>query len=144
MNHSDKVFKMLGVQPEEEFRLNSFNENYKFDGRLRLSWNKNGCWVASTIKLRNIIIGEYTIRKIPKITIEDQVAIDYARICGHEWLARDKECSIYAYRTKPHKELDYWTACSSNQRIHYPVSFLSWEDEEPYYIGGDNNANKTE
>ena len=84
-----------------------------------------------------------------EMTENDKIAIAYARACGFKWLAVDKNGDCAAYVTKPRKptetacgvpsweEIDCWVT-SENPFYQYlliKISFLSWEDEEPFYIG---------
>ena len=99
-------------------------------------WSEKGYHTLS-----DILLGNVEIVKIPKMTKEERIAIDYARICGYKWLAKDKQGGVYAYFDKPSKKSTVWeTTNSAMLVVGVPISFLSWEDDEPYYIGGEENA----
>lgn len=73
-------------------------------------------------------------------TQEEQLVVDYAKLCGFEWLCKDADGDIWAYKEKPVKNdyINAWLMAptgTSSIEINYPLSFLSWKDEEPYYIG---------
>lgn len=82
------------------------------------------------------------ICKKPIPTEMEQLAIDYALACGYHWLAKDKDGSVYTYKKKPYKDtsIEAWGDSANDYtnnifEIELPISFLSWEDDEPYYIG---------
>jgi hypothetical protein len=150
-DYTKKIFEMLGVEPEEEFRLkfdggDSFIQTkgkYKLDKSLRTLWfNDNiGEWRKDLDAMFLAILnGTAQIVKIPHPTAEEQLAIDYARACGFKWMAKDEGGTIHAFEHKPVKsaESKYWFSNELYSKfiaIGLPISFLSWEDEEPYYIG---------
>ena len=146
-DYTNKIFEMLGVEPEEEFTLR-FCEKvfgvYKLDKHLNLYFRL--CKSANTFSqscrgIKDILNGNFEIIKIPKPTAEEQLAIDYARACGYKWLAKNSNGEVYAFKRKPAKiySIGYWHVNdlldNVNIILHNPISFLSWEDEEPYYIG---------
>lgn len=148
MDYREQIFKMLDIEPDEEFKLNN-GLRYCLDKDLNL-WYRNPEWFegrfeAADYSIKDILNGAYKIIKLPKEikpTKEEQIAIDYARLCGYGYLAKDKDDRVYAYDKKPHKiiEKGEWKNGFNCLRIHFPISLLSWEDTEPYYIGGDENA----
>ena len=73
-------------------------------------------------------------------TKEEQIAIDYAKACGCNWLVKGFDDSVFAYEKKPIKTHCEWLSriWDYNQKvikIHIPISFIHWSDEEPYCIG---------
>lgn len=63
-----KVFEILGVEPDEEFKIKSNNDyifdgHYKFDENLIVRYNDNR---SSTIGLADLLNGNYKIIKLPK------------------------------------------------------------------------------
>lgn len=138
----NEIFKMLGVEPNEVFKIKEDVENYQYriTEDLNVETLEGNNWVGCSYIIRHILVGLVTIVKIPKITEEEQLAINYALACGHHWLAKDSDGTIYAYTEKPQKESisgvwDNNDNGNSMVKIGLPISFLSWEDEEPYYIG---------
>lgn len=136
-----KIFDILGVEPDEEFKVSDNNFKYSFDHKLGLEFYDGSEWhkVENANMYRNIINGYSHIIKIPKPTEEDKIVIAYAKLCGHLYLAKDVSGAVYAYKTKPTRraECPEWDSGGSYFHVYHDVSFLSWEDEEPYYIGGD-------
>ena len=89
---------------------------------------------------RQIFNGYSHIIKIPKPTEEDKIVIAYAKLCGCKYIAKDSDGSIYAYKDRPDKGETCWHQVNHDAQFAVVVlicdiSFLSWEDEEPYYIG---------
>lgn len=151
-DYTQQIFELLGVEPEEEFKLKSRNgrqlkAKFKIYEDLDILYNedKNCDWLIGEEKSRllEILTGEYEIIKIPHPTTEEQLAIDYARACGYKWLAKDKSKIIWAFIVKPKKSEDVfgnktigaYDDDSGAMQIEIPISFISWEDEEPFYIG---------
>lgn len=146
MNYSKQIFEMLGVELGEEFKLNN-GWSYCLDKDLNL-WYRNPDWTEGRFEtadysIKDILNGAYKIIKLQKKiapTKKEQVAIDYARLCGYKYLAKDKDGGIYAYLSEPYKNKpkEFWSAkTTGTMQIRIPISFLSWEDDEPYYIGGE-------
>lgn len=143
IDRSKEVFKLLGLSPDEVFKVNSFfNEGYKITQDLKVYMNVDkDRWIKSVYTIADFLNGNLAICKKPIPTKEEQIAIDYALACEYHWLAKDKDGSIYAYKETPIKSdgngvWDYDNGYSDCMlRIVLPISFLSWEDEVPYYIG---------
>lgn len=154
MNYSEEIFKMLGVKPYEEFKLDFENKSYQSylyritnDLRIEVKVNTMTSWKLSTfISIRLILSGERKIIKILKPTKEEQLVIDYARLCGYNWIAKDKDERCFTYKLKPLKIEIAWDSDFSDYtpalELGYNLSFLSWKDNEPYYIGDDKNVDK--
>lgn len=143
IDYSKEVFELLGIKPNEVFNIKGSYEgpDYRITEELMLLYyRKNEEWLPSAFSLTDILNGELAICKKPIPTEMEQLAVDYALACGCHWLAKDKDGIVYAYKDKPEKKLCEWSY--SNIHIHddfleigLPISFISWEDDEPYYIG---------
>lgn len=144
MDYTKQIFKMLGVEPEERFKLKingiTPKEYYYIDDYL------NVCCIVTEnhhetcgFTLNLILAGTVQIIKIPHPTAEEQLAIDYARACGFNWIAKDEDKKVYAYKGKPIKKHAHsWRNANDPNDyliIALPLSFIHWEDEEPFYIG---------
>lgn len=144
MDYTKQIFEMLGVEPEERFKLKingiTPKEYYYIDDYL------NVCCIVTEnhhetcgFTLNLILAGNVQIIKIPHPTAEEQLAIDYARVCGCKWLAKDEDGKVYAYKGKPIKKYSHsWRNANDPNDyliIALPISFIHWEDEEPFYIG---------
>ncbi len=144
MDYTKQIFEILGVEPEERFKLKingiTPKEYYYIDDYL------NVCCIVTKnhhetcgFTLNRILAGDVQIIKIPHPTAEEQIAIDYARACGTKWMAKNENGDNFAYIGKPEKyyakswrnpkDLNDW------MKIYLPISFLHWEDKEPFYIG---------
>lgn len=143
IDYSKEIFKLLGISPNEIFKVKSPNEvDYKINEGLGILFlNEKGNWEGSQLSLVDFLKGNVTIYKKPIPAKMEQLAIDYALACGYHWFAKDKNESVYAYKEKPIKSdgNGAWDYDNGNSdcmlEIGLPISFLSWEDDEPYYIG---------
>lgn len=143
IDRSKDVFKLLGLSPDEVFKVDSpCNGDYKITQDLKVYMNVDrDLWIKSVYTIADFLNGTLDICKKPVLTEKEQFAINYARACGCHWLAKDKDGSIYAYKGTPIKSdgngvWDYDDGYSDCMlQIVLPISFLSWEDDEPYYIG---------
>lgn len=142
IDHTGDVFKLLGLSPDEVFRIDGyFNTDYKITQDLKVYWDAGReCWVKSEYTIADFLNGTLKICKKPVPTEMEQLAINYALACGYHWLAKDSDGEIYAYAERPQKTFVGWAykgnyANGKILKIELPISFLSWKDEEPYYIG---------
>lgn len=143
-NFVKDVLNVLSIQPYKKFFIvnrdnHADKEIYYFDSELELRTARKHT-ICDKYSLIDIIRGRYKIVKVPihDITEKEQLAIDYAKACGHKWLVKNRCGSIVAYRSEPQKNkiAGYWENGGwIGMEIKIPISFLSWYDEEPYYIG---------
>ena len=140
----DKVFDILGVEPFEEFLITNdeyAGVKYYIDYDLKIYAMPSDSDFGmeeerSDIIILDILKNKLKIQRIYKPTKKEQLAIDYARALGCKWIAKDKDDLIYAFTEKPHKMTTIWTIENGeNYEIQIPISFIHWDDEEPYYIG---------
>ena len=140
----NKVFEILGVKPNEYFKMidAEFNEesngSYCIDDNLKLHCSALRDEYVECNSSNAIIIDILRGKKviIPTPTEKEQLAIDYAKALGCKWIAKDKDGLIYAFIEKPHKMTPIWTIENGEfYVINIPISFIHWDDEEPYYIG---------
>lgn len=139
-DYTKQIFEMLGVEPEEEFSFGKNKSVYKLDRKLNIMYFAGEKFVyVSDYTILDILRGDLKIIKIPRPTAEEQLAIDYARACGFKWLAKDKNKRLTAFKEKPKKGIKEWLNTTDDFNdwieLYLPISFISWEDEEPYYIG---------
>lgn len=136
-DYTKQIFEMLGVEPEEEFSFGKNKSVYKLDRKLNIMYFAGEKFVyVSDYTILDILRGDLKIIKIPRPTAEEQLAIDYARACGMKWITTDKYGTA-AFEKKPVKGKYIWLHSEHGKciKIHLPISFLSWEDDEPFYIG---------
>ena len=140
----DKVFDILGVEPFEEFLITNdeyAGVKYYIDYDLKIYAMPSDSDFGmeeerSDIIILDILKNKLKIQKIYKPTKKERLAIDYAKALGCKWIAKDKDGLIYAVTEKPHKMTAIWTIENGeNYEIQIPISFIHWDDEEPYYIG---------
>lgn len=152
MNENVKaVFEMLGVEPNEEFEVR-FPDNsvslfkYRITKKLDTEWGDEGenCWEKYGCRnyLRKLLVGELIIIKQPGFTDIEQKAIELYKLLGAKYIAKDDNGKTWVYRDKPLKDdsINKWTGnavsdCQISIKGKLEFNSLSWEDEEPYYIG---------
>lgn len=150
-NYSKKIFEMLGIEPMEKFRVKTLmqDEQKEYDGIFYLSsglvaYYNDGIsckdYTDYTV-LPKLLSGSFKIikglsTKNIKPTPEEQTVIDYCKLCGYKYLAKDKIGEVWAYKEKPEKRESMWLDLNNDAitEIEYNLSFLSWEDEEPWVI----------
>lgn len=139
IDRSKEVFKLLGLSPDEVFKIDSFSVDYKITQDLRVYMNVDrDSWTRSVYTIADFLNGSLFIYKKPIPTKVEQLVINYALACGCHWLAKDNNNAVYAYKEKPQKKSNsgMWDDNGNGiLEIELPISFLSWEDDEPYYIG---------
>lgn len=145
MELKEQIFKLLNIKPNEEFKINSpfFEKDeklrtYKLKENMVVEYKDSyGRWNPDWTVLPKLLNGEAFIQKIIVPTKEEQIVIDYAKLLGHKWLAKDKNGEICGYSEKPTKLYCTWAPNEGDYSyLEYEnISFLSFEDKEPYYIG---------
>jgi hypothetical protein len=147
---TQQVFKLLKIKPYQYFKIKGIN-NYKFYFAENLNIyciiEENKAYDTRLFKetekvsLKSILSGTHIIDKIiPKISREERIAIEYARLCGLKWLAKDKDGTVIGFSDKPLRNTNSWfknNYTDDSMTINVPISFLSW-DNDPYYIGDDD------
>ena len=78
----------------------------------------------------------------PTLTPEERKIAEALQVLGFEWLARDKNQRLFAYREKPHKRTNNWL-CEGDilaKSAYVPEQntglfpFIQWTDTEPTKI----------
>lgn len=162
-----KIFEMLNIEPYERFGVvvDGYVSEFWFDEQLNLFVNEesdNNSVYDKIKKLElaiNILNGKYKIIKLPKKKQWSEEEIKIAKACktlGYNWLARDKDQTLFGYYKKPKLQRilsdGLTTICwaPNNDSMygeilknHFPN--IKWEDEEPTAVDeiiGDNNEYK--
>lgn len=148
MNELTKqIFKELDLLPDEEFYIKEFNSNNKYKITQDLYFymknsNSNNWFPYTSQNIADLVTGKLTIKKIKKPTEDDLAVLKYAKICGAKYVAKDKNGDIFMYYQLPYKIDDgnsffhnKWTNIDKDYlQINAPISFISWEDDEPVCI----------
>lgn len=152
-DYTKQIFEMLRVKPGHIFKLKEIpNYSYKLTNNLKLyvrsDADKKWFTDLENRTLFMILKGVFNIVKKIDLTPEEQLAIDYARVCGGKWIAKDSDGTVNAFDKKPEKE--YYRGLALESQGHWntydrdsykcfelliDISFIHWEDEEPFYIG---------
>ena len=149
MNELTKqIFKELDLLPDEEFYIKEFDGNNKYkitkDLYFKVKSPENNHWFNTSQNIADLVTGKLTIKKIKKPTEDDLVVLKYAKLCGAKYIAQDKNGDNFMYFQRPYKNkaddegsyiLAIWTNDDSDfLAINAPISFISWEDDEPVCI----------
>ena len=146
MNHSRDIFAILNIAPNLLFKLNETGGvlKYRITENLEVESSKidsDNAWSTSAVSLNELLCGKYTIQKIVNPNVNEAIAINYAKACGYNWIAMDEDRKIYAFKSKPKKNSKEWVhsklGFEESLPINIPISFISWNDNEPHYIGGE-------
>jgi hypothetical protein len=149
-NHSEEIFKMLGIKPMKRFRIKPLikDEQKEYDGILFYFTSNLICYSDDGFEdcknytiLPKLLSGQLKIvkelfTKNINLTKEEQTVIDYCKLCGYKYLTKDKNGEVWAYKEKPVKRGEMWIEPKYDDitEIEYNLSFLSWDDEEPWVI----------
>ena len=150
-NHSDEIFNMLGIEPMKKFKVKPTGDsNTEYDDYIYYFTSDLLCYerkYSSECKNYTIlpkllsgslkIVKELSTKNI-NLTPEEQTVIDYCKLCGYKYICQDNNGQIWAYKEKPEKRSFMWTDNDDFEddplEIKYNLSFLSWDDEEPWII----------
>ena len=93
-----KVFEMLGLEPNEEFKIEGLNGKYKLNSDLQILYLDNDiCWFLSDYPIVMLLENPDKIIKQPKLS-EFEIAI--LKRClekGYVCIARDEGGDLYVY-----------------------------------------------
>ena len=133
------------IDPEEIAMINdSYDSHLEVQPQICIHLRHgSGTWIHSTMdEAEAVLIDAGYIEnpypeedEPPELTEEehDTAADLYDR--DFEWLARDKDGKLYAFRDKPEKEGAYWNSFANKaEPIDEGFDFVSFEDEEPWSI----------
>lgn len=135
-----KVFDLLGVELNEEFKIKGFNGDYLIDGKLKVMHRNSRMdnWRMSLYTIVDFLEGKVKIIKLPALTEADKNAVRYLRDGGMKYVARDGNGLLYAYESKPLKTGCGWRLENENiapcRVFKNLFQFVKWEDEEPFCI----------
>ena len=136
-----KIFDILGVEPNEKFKIKydgKIYDKYYIDKYLKLIADKEN-FITSFTTL-DIITGNIEIIKIPKyeFTKEENDALKGLKLLKFNYIARNETGQLIAYTDKPKKNytLSVWqeqfgeiTYVNSNM-----FKSIKWKDSEPFKI----------
>lgn len=136
-----QVFEILGIKPNRPFKIrsNGSGDNiYRTTDTLRIQFFNGKDFSPHDSHLIDLYYFLTTREELVPtviITEEDKIIIDYARLCGAKWLTKDRNGGCWMSENKPQKATNEWRVLSGMvEPLIKEVSFLSWEDEEPYEI----------
>lgn len=95
-----QIFEILGLEPEEEFKINGWDIHYKFDCSLKLFFmSDSNKWRPSAYTIADII--HYGIIKTPqkpKLSNKDKISIKFLKNCGFHYVVYEKDKLFYVFR----------------------------------------------
>lgn len=138
-NYKEQVLSMMNLEVNTPFTLRDNEHNQELPGRYFINDSMDIIEEHTNLffaSIKHLIIGNFSV--IKDLTEKEKIAIEYAKACGCNWIAEDESGIIYAYTFKPKKtSFGYWESDTDNDmciKICLPISFIHWEDEEPYKI----------
>ena len=147
MNNTEKILDIIGLKVGEVFRISTVKESYYFDCKLNLYNEKHETQLPITA--RRILNGDCEITKIPQLTDNDKEILAFYSKRGYKWFVEDANEEQWAFKNKPFKndDMGFWNTDSeeidSNELVD-KLSFIFWEDAEPYYYEGKNENIKSD
>ena len=129
----EKVFDILGVEPNEEFKIkhndDTYVPHYKIDEELYVWFRVNSHWSRACIDMTDFIIGTYEIIKLPtKKKLRDLTAEEYEKwYCHNDCMGSD--CTKCPFASVNCGSLG--TLCWVNHKDLYSDKFLDQEIEIP-------------
>lgn len=133
VNHMPELAKMLGVEPDEEFKISQEPGSlYKFDSSFGMLMNikeDGSLWQAASCDLERLIYGVYTIKRKPWKP-QDGENYWYVDERGDAWCNEFDDCEYVSghmnyyklgncYRTKKKAEAnrDKWVAFYASDEV---------------------------
>ena len=132
---NEKIFKIFGVQENEPFMVRTakgiegpycINHDFYI---IPLSSRAPSCFT-----IIDVLNGKCVIKKSLFYTAKDKIILEYAKLCGCKYIAKDENGVIFSYRSKPTKGDGVWESDKGFMRIDADTSLCSWEDEEALEI----------
>ena len=156
-----KIFQVLPIQPNKLFRVEvanpeahgslaktisgkafSINENLNIHSVNDLLLNPFPIPYSKELLIELLRNPDFIIKPIIVPTREDYITLSYFKLAGYKYIAMDEDGAIWAFKHKPKKIGGVWGLTNpppSNEqkglietRCETPISFLTFEDLEPY------------
>lgn len=138
-----KVFKIIGIQPNEPFFFKYGNDknSYYINERLDIKSCKDES-ISEKYTIRDLLINPYSIEAKNSIKAKIETIFKFfVEIYGFDYLAKDKDGKTYIYTEKPMKIKYTWGSINLAKElndefipeylINYISTLVSWEDDEP-------------
>jgi len=109
MNYSKEIFKMLGIEPNEKFKVKDGSDVYVIDDNLKTWYINSGKKITESFRvtLAQLLIGKYEIVKLPRLTDAERNILESIDI-KYNWIVRDKDDALWVFADKPILENGYW------------------------------------
>lgn len=141
----EAVFKLLGVEPGETFKISGSDEVLTFDKKLKLKRiDDKGKEHEVKHSLESLLADDVKIEKTISLTAGEQVISAGFYAAGYRYIARSADGSLLAYFEKPTRGISIW--CGGTAAIVKCSGFywITWESG-PYELreeakGGKDDA----
>lgn len=152
MNYQARVFNMLGLKANQPFELTyvSQNKRQKISGVYRIKavdLTLQECvgkkWEDCTLyNISHILSGKLSVHKIQEVitmSLTEKATLTFLKSQGYNFVVITRSGECVAFEKKPVRFNDSWVndeiyAGSNFITLTTPLTFLSWEDDEPFYI----------
>ena len=153
MNLGPKIFKLLNIKPNQRFKITGLpsrlnlchpDDVYMIDEKFNIYQSVTPqllsfCLCPQEEYILPLLLYDEDVTIVPlqEPTPEDKTVFSYFKLLGYKYIAQDEDGDICVFKDKPKKVSGKW----DNEHLYdalfcpYPVSCISWKDEEPYYIG---------
>ena len=126
--------KLLGVEEGEEFKIEGYEYTYIIKKQFLYILNED---IYSHLEVNDLVNKE--IIRLPKKKQFSQDTLNFFKCIDKkfEWIAKDKNGDIFAFKGKPRKDKNVWLGdnCNCIDEINQSLfDKIYWEDEEPIYI----------
>lgn len=133
-----KIFDILGVEPNERFKLNNPKYCYTYYINENLIIREDKTNFPSQCNVLDIITENMEVIKIPKyeFTEEEKNVFKTFKQIGYNYIARDEDGELALYSDKPYKKPTMWNY-DSGEYMELKINMfksIKWEDSEPFEI----------
>lgn len=105
-----KVFEILGVEPNEAFKIEGKEGIYCIYKSLEIEEFDSRVFdfvtmCSSNAMLTGLLNGSYKIKKLINLTEEERVICNTATRAGYPWIARDSNGELNLFKEKPNRSI---------------------------------------
>ncbi len=142
-----RICVILGVELNKPFNIKGWIRNPYI--LKKSDWTEDYYYIVDNINseiskadIIKLINNPELIEKIPEWGGEQKEIFKALKTLGYNYIARDSDCVIYAYESKPKKYEYDWQSkgdicieLETSKILNAPhLNFIKWEDEEPFEI----------
>ena len=153
MNLRINIFNLLNIKPNQRFKITGLpvrlnlchpDDIYTIDEKFNIYQSatpqlSSFCLCPQGKDILPLLLYDEHVIIVPlkESTPEDKIVFAYFKLLGYKYIAQDEDGNIYVFKYKPNKVSGQWITKIFTVPLPcpYPISCISWKDEEPYYIG---------